>query len=270
MADHDRANGDLRSATEELQSANEELQSTNEELETAKEELQSGNEELTTLNDELRNRNVELLRLSDDLINLLDGIDTPVIMVASDLRLRRFNPSAEKILNLVSSDLGRPITDFKPLMQMPDLADVIRQVIDTPTVMTKEVQDSNGRWYSLRVRPYRTTRKQIDGAVITLVDIHELRTLLGKARAAQDDAEQSRSATETARLQAVEANRSKDEFLSSISHELRTPMTSVLGWAQMMKMAPLDEATMETAIETIERGTLSQIRLIDDLLDISA
>jgi len=269
MADHDRANGDLRSATEELQSANEELQSTNEELETAKEELQSGNEELTTLNDELRNRNVELLRLSDDLINLLDGIDTPVIMVASDLRLRRFNPSAEKILNLVSSDLGRPITDFKPLMQMPDLADVIRQVIDTPTVMTKEVQDSNGRWYSLRVRPYRTTRKQIDGAVITLVDIHELRTLLGKARAAQDDAEQSRSATETARLQAVEANRSKDEFLSSISHELRTPMTSVLGWAQMMKMAPLDEATMETAIETIERGTLSQIRLIDDLLDIS-
>jgi len=269
LEDHDLAHTELRSATEELQSANEELQSTNEELETAKEELQSSNEELTTLNDELRHRNVDLLNLSDDLLNLLDGIDTPVIMVSSDLSLRRFNPSAEKILNLITTDLGRPISDFKPLMKIPDLALMIREVIDTPTVLANDVQDVTGYWYSLRLRPYRTARKTIDGAVITLVDINEMRTLLGTTRAARDDAENARIEADAARLQAFEANRLKDDFLSTISHELRTPMTSILGWAQMMKIADLDAATRATAIETIERGTQAQLRLIDDLLDIS-
>jgi two-component system CheB/CheR fusion protein len=118
------------------------------------------------------------------------------------------------------------------------------------------------------VRPYRSSRNEIAGAVITLVDIHDLRSALTSAEESRDMAEGARSTAERARTEALEANHVKDEFLSTLSHELRTPMTSILGWAQMMRMMRLDEETMAAAVATIERGTYAQIRLIDDLLDI--
>src|SRR6267154_2431633 len=89
-------NEELQSANEEILSSNEEWQSTNEEMETAKEELQSANEELTTVNDELRNRNLEITQINNDLINLLSSIDIAVIMIGSDLTIRRFTPKAQK------------------------------------------------------------------------------------------------------------------------------------------------------------------------------
>src|SRR5262245_62742182 len=107
-------NEELRSANEEIQSSNEELQSINEELETAKEELQSTNEELTTVNEELQNRNDELTQLNNDLNNLLSSVSIPIIMLGNDLRIRRFTPLAEKVMNLIPTDTGRPITDIKP------------------------------------------------------------------------------------------------------------------------------------------------------------
>lgn len=268
-SEHERSDSVLNAAGEELQSANEELQSTIEELETAKEELQSTNEELSTLNDELRIRNADLLTLGDDLMNLLSSIDTPVIMVDRDLVIRLFNPTAQRLFDFRESDVGRPISAFKPLIELPDLAEVLNRVIDTPTTVDTEVQSREGRWHSLRVRPYRSSRNQIEGAVVTLIDTHELRSALTNAEESRDFAEGARSTAEQARVEALEANRLKDEFLSTLSHELRTPMTSILGWAQMMRMMRLDEETMATAVATIERGTYAQIRLIDDLLDIS-
>ncbi|HEU4889895.1 MAG TPA: chemotaxis protein CheB [Thermoanaerobaculia bacterium] len=267
---HEQSDSVLHVTAEELQSANEELQSTIEELETAKEELQSTNEELSTLNDELRVRNADLMVLGDDLMNLLSSIDTPVIMVDRDLVLRVFNPTAERLFHFRQSDVGRSISAFKPLMELPDLPEVLRRVIDTQTAVDdNDIQSREGHWYSLRVRPYRSSRDQVAGAVITLVDTHTLRTALLTAEESRDLAEKARSNAERARFEASEANRLKDEFLSTLSHELRTPMTSILGWAQMMRMATLDPDTMSTAVETIERGTYAQIRLIDDLLDIS-
>jgi two-component system CheB/CheR fusion protein len=267
--EHEQSDSVLTTTAEELQSANEELQSTVEELETAKEELQSTNEELSTLNDELRVRNADLVILGDDLMNLLSSIDTPVIMVDREQVIRLFNPTAERIFSFKQSDVGRPIGAFKPLMELPDLYDVIRQVIETPTTIDTDVRSSAGHWYSLRVRPYRSSRNQIEGAVITLIDTHDLHTALSTAEESRDQAEGARKASEYAQAEAIEANRLKDEFLSTLSHELRTPMTSILGWAQMMRMVTLDERTMSTAIATIERGTFAQIRLIDDLLDVS-
>jgi two-component system CheB/CheR fusion protein len=267
--EHEQSDSVLNATSEELQSANEELQSTIEELETAKEELQSTNEELSTLNDELRVRNADLVVLGDDLMNLLSSIDTPVIMVDRDLVIRLFNPTAERIFSFRQTDAGRPISAFKPLMDLPDLGDVLRRVVDTAATIDTEVQSHDGRWYSLRVRPYRSSRNEIAGAVITLIDIHDLRSALTSAEVSRDMAEGARTTAEGARAEALEANRLKDEFLSTLSHELRTPMTSILGWAQMMRMMKLDEETMATAVATIERGTYAQIRLIDDLLDIS-
>jgi two-component system, chemotaxis family, CheB/CheR fusion protein len=268
-SEHEQSDSALQATGEALQTANEELQSTIEELETAKEELQSTNEELSTLNDELRIRNADLVTLGDDLMNLLSSIDTPVIMVDRQLVIRLFNPTAQRLFSFRDTDVGRPIDAFKPLMELPDLPVMLNRVIDTPTVVATDVQSREGRWYSLRVRPYHSSRNQIEGAVITLIDTHDLRMALTAAEQARDSAERARSVADDARAEALNANRLKDEFLSTLSHELRTPMTSILGWAQMMRTTQLDEETMATAVATIERGTYAQIRLIDDLLDIS-
>ena len=169
------SNEELQAANEEILSANEELQSTNEELETAKEELQSTNEELSTVNDELRSRNTELGQLSNDLVNLLMTINIPVIMVGCDLRIRRLTPMAEKALRVIPSDVGRPITDIKLNVDIPDLEKLILAVIENLHPIEQEVRDAEGHWYSLQIRPYRTHDNKIDGAVLALQDIDILK-----------------------------------------------------------------------------------------------
>ncbi len=168
-------NEELRSASEEIQSSNEELQSTNEELETAKEELQSTNEELTTLNEELENRNVELGMVNNDLVNLLTSVEIPIVMLDSELRIRRFNAAAQRSLNLVSADVGRPIRDIKLGVEIDDLEKLIGEVVETLEVREVEAKDRSGGWQSLRIRPYRTTDNRIDGAVLALVALDEFR-----------------------------------------------------------------------------------------------
>jgi len=175
MEEQEATNEELRSANEEIQSSNEELQSTNEELETAKEELQSSNEELTTLNEELQNRNSELSTLNNDLNNLVNSINVPVVMLTRDLRVRRYTPLAEKALNLIPTDIGRPITDLKPNIDVPNLEALVAEAIDSVSLKELEVQDRHGHWYSLRVRPYKTLENVIEGAVIALMDIDALK-----------------------------------------------------------------------------------------------
>jgi two-component system CheB/CheR fusion protein len=171
IEEQDATNEELQSANEEVLSSNEELQSINEELETAKEELQSTNEELTTVNDELQNRNIELGMLNNDLTNLLSSVNIPILMLGSDLRIRRFTPQAERLFSLIPGDVGRSIGDIKPRIKLPDLEHLVAEVVESITVKELEVQDREGRWYSMRVRPYRTRDNKIEGAVIALVDI---------------------------------------------------------------------------------------------------
>ena len=187
IEEREAANQELQAANEELLSSNEELQSTNEELETAKEELQSVNEELTTVNEELQHRNVELSQLNNDLNNLFAGVDIPIVILGSDARIRRFTPMAAKVLNLIPADLGRPIGDIRPNLDLSDLEQVCRQVIDTATVVEREVRDRDGRWHSMRVRPYTTTDNQIDGAMITLADINALKANVEHAETIVDN-----------------------------------------------------------------------------------
>lgn len=173
IEEQEATNEELKSANEEIQSSNEELQSTNEELETAKEELQSTNEELTTLNEELQTRNTELSQVNNDLTNLLASVNVAIIMLGTDLTIRRFTPTAERIFNLIPSDLGRRFSDLNRNIIVPDLEQSIQQVVDSLATLEREVQDRDGRWYSLRIRPYRTRENKIDGAVMLLVDIDE-------------------------------------------------------------------------------------------------
>jgi len=182
VEEQDATNEELRSANEEIMSSNEELQSTNEELETAKEELQSTNEELTTLNEEVETRAAELDRVNNDLRNLLSSAHIPIVLIGSDLRIRRFTTVAEKMFNLIPTDIGRPITDIRLPIPVPNLGKLVAEVVDTLAAKDLEVQCEAGRWYSLRVRPYRTGDNKIDGAVLSLLDIHLLKAGLEESR----------------------------------------------------------------------------------------
>lgn len=146
------SNEELRSASEEIQSSNEELQSINEELETAKEELQSVNEELQSVNEELEARNLELSVVNNDLNNLVNSVNIPIVIVGCDLRIRRFSPQAEKTLNLIAGDLGRPIGNIKPNIQGVNLEHLVEEVIDTVTSREMEVQDNDGYWLDENLR----------------------------------------------------------------------------------------------------------------------
>jgi two-component system CheB/CheR fusion protein len=171
IQDLEAANEELQSANEEILSANEELQSTNEELDTAKEELQSTNEELNTVNEELQSRNEELSRVNSDLINLLANVQIAIVIVTNDLRIRRFTPMAERVLNLIPTDVGRPISDIKPNIDCANLEAQISEAIDTMSIKESNCRDRGGKLYSLRIRPYKNVENRIDGAVIALFEI---------------------------------------------------------------------------------------------------
>ncbi len=175
IEEQESTNEELKSANEEILSANGELQSTNEELQMAKEEAQSANEELATVNEELRHRNAELARVNNDLMNLLSGVGIPIILVSRDLCIRRFTSPAEKLFNLIPTDVGRPISDIKPNLHLDDLGGEIAKVIDTLTPLEREVQTKDRHWYSLRIRPYVTLDNKIDGASIVLLDIDSIK-----------------------------------------------------------------------------------------------
>jgi len=180
---------ELTSANEEILSSNEELQSTNEELETAKEELQSTNEELTTVNDELQTRNAELSGANNDLTNVLASVNIPMILVDPKLTIRRFTPLAERILNVIPGDAGRPLRDLKPNVDVPDFVELVEDVIRTSEGREREVQDKQGQWYLMRVRPYRTSENKIDGAVVAFLDIDPVKLGLEQVNLAREYAE---------------------------------------------------------------------------------
>jgi len=370
------ANEELQSANEEAQSANEELQSINEELETSKEEIQSSNEELNTVNDELQNRNGELSLLNNDLFNVFSSVRMAIVIVDQNLRIRRFTPMAEKVFNLIPTDVGRPIGDFRLSFRGLDLEPLLAEVIDTASARECEVQDRNGRWYSLRIQPYKTLENETDGAVIMLVDVDKLRRareyaenivatvreslvvldmdlcvetasqsfyqtfherpettekrffyelgegqwnipelrrllegiqaqdggveayevehefehigrktmLLNARRLFQESGPRSlillaieditaRKDLETALRQRVEelaaADRSKNEFLALLAHELRNPLAPLRNAALLLETVGSGDAVARQARSMMNRQIENMARLIEDLLDVS-
>ena len=167
---HEATNEELQSANEEIQSGNEELQSTNEELQTSKEELESANEELHTVNEEMQHRNDLLTQLNNDLTNLLNSVNLPMVMVASDLSVRRYTPQAAAILGLMPGDVGRPIPRLRLKVDVRALEAMMVDVIERVQPRHDPVQDEAGRWLTLRITPYRTLDNRIDGVVLSVVD----------------------------------------------------------------------------------------------------
>jgi len=169
-------NEELKSTNEEMQSVNEELQSTNEELETSKEELQSVNEELATLNAELQTKVADLSQANNDMNNLLAGTDIGTIFVDHQLRIMRFTPAATRTMNLINSDVGRPLGHIvSNLTKDSQLVQNARTVLDTLVPKEIEVQTQDGAWYTMRILPYRTLENVIEGVVITFFNITEVK-----------------------------------------------------------------------------------------------
>jgi two-component system CheB/CheR fusion protein len=249
------ANEEFQAANEEVQSANEELQSSNEELETSKEELESTNEELTTVNEEMSNRNVELNRLNDDLVNLLTAGRVAIVLLGRDLGIRRFDPQAEKQFALLAGDVGRPIGHIRHELVLGDatrtpldLDGLCAEVVSIGREQDREVRDTGGRWYSLRVRPYLTLDNKVDGAVIVLVDIDTLKR-----------SQQALS----------ETDRRKDEFVAMLGHELRNPLSALSHAIDLLGRVPGDRQRSEELRGLMVRQTQRIGTLLDQLLDIA-
>lgn len=166
---------EMRASNEELQSANEELRSTMEELETSREELQSINEELQTVNQENRHKVEELSQLSSDLQNLLKVTDIATLFLDRALRINRTTPRVADLFNIRHSDRGRPLSDLTHRLGYSGLLEDARQVLETLIPVEHEIEIEDGRWFLIRVMPYRTVDDRIDGVVITLVDVTALK-----------------------------------------------------------------------------------------------
>jgi len=373
IEEQDAVREDLEAAHEEAQSANEELQSINEELETSKEEIQSANEELSTLNDELHHRNIDLQSTNNDLVNLLASTDLAVVFVGQGLIIRRFTAAAARLLNLRPADVGRPLGELRVNLNV-DVQAQVSHTLQTLETREQNAQTTDGRWFALRTRPYRTLDNQIDGVVLVIVDIDDvvrarlyaesiiatgraplvvlderlaivtaneafcrvfdtsagriegrtffdldsrwdipkLRRLLeqvlpqnslakdfevtveasGRSRVWLLDARRLQQAegsrplillsmedvserqhAEGLRQQRVSelaaADKSKNEFLAMLAHELRNPLAPIRTAAQMLVTPGVPPSAAANARVILERQIRHMIRLIDDLLDVA-
>jgi two-component system CheB/CheR fusion protein len=176
------SNEELKSTNEELQSSNEELQSTNEELETSKEELQSINEELTTVNSELQQKIDQLSKTSSDLNNLLSSTQIGTIFLDLSLNIQWFTPTMSDIINLIPTDVGRPVSHIVTKMRYQGLVEDAKGVLKTLAPREVEIQTEDDRWFLMSILPYRTIENMIDGVVITFVDTTQRREIEEKLR----------------------------------------------------------------------------------------
>lgn len=189
------ANEEHRSYAEELQSSNEELQSTNEELTTSQEELRSVNEELITANTEIQKKNLEMRQTNNDLHNLLSATDIATIFLDVGLKIKRFTPAATKIVNVIDTDRGRPFKHIVSNFKYDDLYQDLEHVLGTLNTVEREVQTEAGKWFNMRIIPYRTMENVIEGVVLTFAEITvqkrvetELRRLNEEQRQERDNA----------------------------------------------------------------------------------
>jgi two-component system CheB/CheR fusion protein len=359
---------ELQASNEELQAINEELRSATEELETSKEELWSVNEELTTLNHELKVKVDEVIQTNSDLQNLMTSTDIGVVFLDRGLNIKRFTPRAQELFNVIPGDIGRPLAHLTHRLEAEDLPDLAHTVLQTLRTLEREIRSRDGRMYLARLLPYRSLEDKIDGVVLTLVEVTDLRDAIN-ARRRTEAALQATEArlrfalravpmlavSQNARLETtwgylhgevlsagstrftellapgnaqrfielteqvladgqgqraeldvviggerrtydfrierndagidavgfdvtpnklaeaalLDADRRKDEFLATLSHELRNPLTPLKMALDIVKLGGSDPARLEHSRAIMERQVAQLSHLVDGLLDLS-
>ncbi len=258
------SNEELKSSNEEMQSVNEELQSTNEELETSKEELQSVNEELATVNAELQTKVADLSQANNDMNNLLAGTGIATVFVDHGLHILRFTPSATRVINLILSDVGRPVGHIvSNLVGYDRLVSDTRAVLDTLVPQEVDVQTAEGKWYSMRILPYRTLDNVIEGAVITFVDITRAKNTQD---ALQLNEERMRVALQAASL-AVFNQDTELSYTWVCNSAARFPFQAILGRTDADFLSAEDAANLTTIKRQVlesGKGSRQEVRITLD------
>ena len=265
-------NEELHSAMEEVQSSNEELMSTNEELETSKEELQSTNEELTTLNDELRNRNQSLSMLNDDLTNLMNNVDTAVVIVDNEFKIRRFTGLSQELLRLMPADVERSIADIRLGIPLEDLEKSLAKVEKTLETVRKEIRTERGRWYQMRIRPYLTQEKKIGGAVLSFVNVTEIKNFEDEKKLYTDNLEQQVK-EQAGKLVASENLAAIGKTAGMVGHDIRNPLQTMTGELYLAKselkklLDGQEKENLKESLDAIEEQTAYINKIVSDLQD---
>lgn len=265
-------NEELRSAMEEVQSSNEELMSTNEELESSKEELQSTNEELTTLNDELKNRNQNLTVLNDDLNNLMSSVETAVVIVDNGFKIRRFTSQAQELLRLMPSDVNHPILEIRLGIPIDELRKSLQAVTSSPELIRQEIKTEKGRWYQMRIRPYLTSEKRVNGAILSFSDVTEMKMLEAEKQLHTDSLEvqvkdQAGKLIDAQTLSAI------GRTAGMVGHDIRNPLQAITGDIYLAKN-DLDEMPegkakdgIKESLEGVEKNVEYINKIVQDLQD---
>jgi two-component system, chemotaxis family, CheB/CheR fusion protein len=227
--------------------SSQELRAVVEELEDAREELQAVNEELITLNDENQRRVEMLSHVTNDLQHLLEATGLATLLVDCQLNVMRFTPLAGELFRLKPGDIGRPLSDLRHQLRHESLAEEARRVIEH-LVEIELVVGAGNRWFLLRIQPYRTPLRGLEGAVLVFVDITDRRN---------------------AELSLREADRRKDEFIAVLAHELRNPLAPIGAGIEVLRKLPDDPTLVRQVVATIGRQSQLLVRLVDDLLEVS-
>jgi two-component system CheB/CheR fusion protein len=267
-------NEELRSAMEEVQSSNEELMSTNEELETSKEELQSTNEELSTLNDELKNRNQTLATLNDDLNNLLTSVDTAVVIVDNDFRIRRFTNQAQELLRLMPTDIEHSISDIRLGIPVENLEKALNNAVTQLEITRQEIRDDRGHWYQMRVRPYLTQEKKVGGAILSFSDVTELKIFASEKQTYTENLELNLK-EQTGKLIVAERLATIGTTAGMVGHDIRNPLQAIASDTYLIKTELPEIAEGQTkesikeSIASIENNIDYINKIVADLQDYS-
>ncbi len=263
-------NEELRSSMEELQSGNEELMSTNEELETAKEELQSTNEELTTLNDELKARNQTVFNLNDDLSNLMDNVDTAVVIVDLDYKIKRFTDSAKELLRLTPADIEHPIAEIRLGIPADELKEPLLAAVTKLSVIRREINAGKDRWYQMRIRPYITQEKKIGGAVLSFSDITEMKAWENERKLHTESLEQ-RVRDQAGELLDAESLVAIGKTAGMVGHDIRNPLQAITSDIYLAKSGlsyfPENEEKKDVkeSLDSIEKNVEYINKIVSDL-----